>query len=206
MTFPAVPVTIDWSKASRAWLIGIAAIAIVLGIVALLFPGVTLLTVAILFGIHLVVAGAFRLVAASIAGGPTWMRVLLGVVGVLLVAAGVLCLANPFRSIAVLGIVIGLGWLVDGIGTIVAGATGRHPGPRWAPIVSGAFGAIAGVVMILLPGLGIETLVLFGAWLLIAIGLLTLLTLPTTRAADAAPVASADAVSPPSTSTRAPTA
>lgn len=166
-------------KTMKGTLVAVAVIGIVLGILALVWPGATLLTVALLFGSYLVVAGVFRVIAAittdSLGSGVRW---LLGVLGVLVIVAGVFCLANPFRSLIVLAFVIGFGWIFDGMVDVTAGATGMTLGPRWLAIVSGVVSIVAGVIVFLLPGLAVTTFVLFGAVLLIVVSATTLLTLP----------------------------
>ena len=146
------------AQAMKGTLITTSIIGIILGIVALVWPGATMLTVAILFGSYLVVAGIFRISAAITADFlGTGVRWLLGILGALVVVAGILCLSNPFQSLVVLAFVIGFGWIFDGIVDITAGATGATRGPRWLAIVSGVISIVAGIVVFVLPGLAITT-------------------------------------------------
>lgn len=167
------------SKAMRGTLIAVSIIGVILGIVALVWPGATLLTVAILFGSYLVAVGVFRISGAitmdSLGTGTRW---LLGILGVLVIVAGVFCLANPFQSLVILAFVIGIGWIFDGVADIAAATIGATRGPRWLAVVSGIVSIIAGIVVFLLPGLAIAAFVLFGAMLLIVVSATTLLTLP----------------------------
>ena len=178
----------------RGFVIASAISAIVLGIVALIWPGATLLTVALLFGAFLVVTGIFRLVIAftsnALSAGLRW---LVGILGALVVIAGVFALANPLLSLEILAYVIAFGWIFDGIAAIVAGVQGRSATPRWLAIVSGAVSVIAGGVMLFLPALGIATLVLVGGWILIAIGIATFFSLPKKSAHAATPAVSGTA-------------
>ncbi len=179
----------------RGFVIASAITAIVLGITALIWPGATLLTVALLFGAFLVVTGIFRLVIAftstSLGAGLRWF---VGIMGALVVVAGVFALANPLLSLEILAYVIAFGWIFDGIAAIVAGVQGRSALPRWLAIVSGVVSIIAGGVMLFLPALGIATLVLVGGWILIAIGIATFFSLPPKATAEAAkPRVDADA-------------
>lgn len=168
----------------RGFVVASAITAIVLGIIALIWPGATLLTVALLFGAFLVVSGIFRLVIAftsdSLSAGLRW---LVGVLGALVVAAGIYALANPLVSLEILAYVIAFGWIFDGAAAIAAGVRGTATTPRWLAIVSGVVSIIAGGVMLFLPALGIATLVLVGGWILIAIGIATFFTLPKKTAA-----------------------
>jgi uncharacterized membrane protein HdeD (DUF308 family) len=177
----------------RGFVIATAISAIALGIAALVWPGATLVTVALLFGAYLVVSGIFRLVIAftsdSLSTGIRWF---VGIMGVLIIIAGIIALNNLAQSLLVLAFVIGFGWIFDGVAAIAAGITGRSALPRWLSIVSGVISIIGGIVVFTLPGLAIVTFVIFGGWILIAIGIATLFSLPAKKGA-AAPVEAASA-------------
>lgn len=179
----------------RGFVIATAISAIALGVAALVWPGATLVTVALLFGAYLVVSGIFRLVIAftsdSLSTGIRWF---VGIMGVLIIIAGIIALNNLAQSLLVLAFVIGFGWIFDGVAAIAAGITGRSALPRWLSIVSGVISIIGGIVVFTLPGLAIVTFVIFGGWILIAIGIATLFSLPAKKGADvAAPVEAASA-------------
>ena len=179
----------------RGFVIATAISAIALGIAALVWPGATLITVALLFGAYLVVSGIFRLVIAftsdSLSTGIRWF---VGIMGVLIIVAGIIALNNLAQSLIVLAFVIGFGWIFDGVAAIAAGITGRSALPRWLSIVSGVISIIGGIVVFTLPGLAIVTFVIFGGWILIAIGVATLFSLPSKKGANTpAPVEAASA-------------
>ena len=165
-------------RVHRGQLVAVSVIGLVLGIVAVLFPGASLLTVAILFGTYLIASGLFRITAAFVADGlGTSMRWLSGLLGVLIMVAGIICLSNPFRSLVVLAIVIGAGWILEGIIDLAGGVSGTiHP--RWFGWVSGIVSIAAGVAMFVLPAAGVLALVSIGGILLIVVSATTLLTLP----------------------------
>ena len=162
----------------RGQLIAVAIIGIVLGIVGLLLPGVSLLTIAILFGIYLVASGIFRINSALMTHGlKTGTRWLFGILGVFVVVAGVICLADPFQSVTVLAYVIGLGWVAEGIVDIMTGIQGGTR-PRWFYWLSGVVSVIAGVITFVLPVVAITTFVFIGSILLLFVSVSTLFTLP----------------------------
>jgi uncharacterized membrane protein HdeD (DUF308 family) len=162
----------------RSEIVALAVIGLGLGIVALVWPGATLLTIAIVFGIYLVSSGIFRITVSFLShDATTALRWLSGILGVLLVAAGVYCLASPERSLLVLAFVIGFGWIAEGVVDVMAGVQGVIT-PRWLALVSGAVSIIAGVVAFTLPGVAVATFLLLGAILLIVVSISTLLTLP----------------------------
>ncbi|WP_207836926.1 HdeD family acid-resistance protein [Williamsia soli] len=171
-------------NAVRAGLIASAVIGIIIGIVALIWPGPTLLVVAILFGITLVFTGIYRLTMAFSAKLlPTGIRVFLGVMGAIILIAGLVCLFNPGESLLLLAIFIGVAWIFQGIQEVAAGLSGAHYAPKWFLIGSGAFSIIAGIIVLFLPGVAIETFLLVGAILLVIVSVVTLFTLPRAAAA-----------------------
>jgi uncharacterized membrane protein HdeD (DUF308 family) len=166
----------------RSWIVGVAVTAILLGLIATVFPGAVLLTVAILFGINLIIGGFFHLIVAFTADRfPGRVRWLYGVLGGLVVVAGILCLSNPFRSLAVLGVVIGLGWMLGGVASIVGGTMGETAGPRWLSIATGIVWIVGGLLVIIIPVAGLASFVLVAGILLVIIGVSTLLLLTRTR-------------------------
>lgn len=166
----------------RGQLIAVAVIGMLLGLIGILFPSASLLTVAILFGSYLIASGVFRITAALVADRlSTGQRWLSGVLGLLVVIAGVICLADPFESLVVLAIVIGIGWIAEGIVDFMAALRSAIT-PRWLGFVSGVLAMAAGLSMFWLPIAGVAVLVLVGSILLIIVSVTTLLTLPRRRA------------------------
>lgn len=175
-------------RVHRGQLVAVAVIGLVLGVIGLLFPAATMLTVVILFGIYLIASGLFRITAAFVANNlDSPMRWVTGLLGLLVVIAGILCLSNPFQSLGALALVIGIGWILEGIVDLVGGVRGTiHP--RWFGWLSGIVSIAAGVAMFVLPAAGLLSLVAIGAILMIAVSITTLLTLPrkNKRSADTA--------------------
>lgn len=156
-----------------------AIIGIVLGIIALAWPGPVLLTVAWLFGVAVIVAGLSRIFlafgAASMPAGSRW---LLGILGVLTAVAGIICLIHPVATLVFVAIFIGIGWIFSGIHDVMAGIAGLTIGPRWMSIVGGIISIVAGVVVFTLPGLAVGTFITVGAILLIVVSVASLVSLP----------------------------
>lgn len=156
-----------------------AVIGIILGVIALVWPGATLLTVALLLGIGVIVGGVHRLMAAFAFGAlPTGARWMLGILGVLMIVAGFMAVANPAGTLLFLAIFIGAAWAVGGVFDIAAGISGATTGPRWWAFVSGALGILAAIAVWMLPGVALATFVLFGGILLIVVSVATLVVLP----------------------------
>ncbi|KFF60342.1 hypothetical protein JF66_05225 [Cryobacterium sp. MLB-32] len=168
-------------RVHRGALITMSIIGIVLGAIGLAWPQATLFTVAIVFGIYLIASGIFRIAAAFMQDELTaGMRWLSGILGAIVVAAGVFCITDPVASLTVLAFVIGIGWIAEGVIDIVAGVR-KVVTPRWFAFLSGAVSIVAGFVMFVLPTLALAVFVLVASILLIVVSVTTLLTLPPKR-------------------------
>ncbi len=156
-------------NASRGVAIFAGAVSVIFGALVIFWPDVTVQVVAVLFGIQLLVHGAFRLaesVAITDASGGS--RALLAVLGILSIIVGVLCLRHVLQTIAVLALLLGLFWLVGGIIELFRAITDRSMPNRGLAAVSGALGAVAGIVVLVWPGISVLALaVVLGIWLVI---------------------------------------
>lgn len=180
---PAPPTTISVIALHRGQLIAVSIIGIILGLIGLIFPTGALLFVAIVFGIFLVAAGIYRINAALLTHGrPAGIRWLSAILGLVIVAAGVLALSDPFQSLIVFAYLIGIGWVAGGISDVMAAVQGSvHP--RWFGWVAGGLAILAGIVMFVLPALGLTTFLIWASALLLVVSVSVLLTMP--RAAKA---------------------
>lgn len=152
-----------------AWVAAIAALAA--GVLALVFPGAALTVVALIVGVYLIVTGIMRIstaVSASSLRG-SW-RGLLGLVGALLVVAGVIVLNNPFGSLVALVIVTAIGWIIDGVGYLLAAFRLGAAAISWPFALAGVALVVAGIVLLVLPREALGAVFLGIAVLLIVIG------------------------------------
>lgn len=141
------------SKSAKIW----GWIVLIAGILALLSPLVSGLTVAVIVAILLVVAGVTRLVEAF-QGGGFWT----GLFGVLSVLAGLVMLGRPLLGLATLTMVLVVYFLATGISEIVVAFQAR-PAQGWG------FVLFSGIVSVVLALLIWNEWPLSGAW---AIGVL----------------------------------
>jgi uncharacterized membrane protein HdeD (DUF308 family) len=158
------------SLARRAWqtILLTGVMAVILGILILVWPDITLLAAGIIFGIYLVVTGVLQLVAAFGAPAGTGMRVLSFIIGVLSIIVGVFCFRDELASILLLGLWIGIGWLFRGVALLVAAISEPGMPGRWWQVLFGLVTAIAGVVLIVWPVRSVATLAMVaGIWLII---------------------------------------
>jgi len=141
------------------WLLLLRGIAaVVFGILAFILPGITLLTLVILYGIYVLFDGIVAIVAA-ISGdsrmnvaGPRWWLAIVGVLGIL---AGLLTFLWPGITAFVLLVFIGMWSLLHGVFTIVGAIRLRKEiENEWWLILSGALSVIFGLAVLVMPGAG----------------------------------------------------
>ena len=151
-------------------------LAVVLGIIVLVWPGPSLLVAGILFGIYMVVSGVFQLIAAFTHLPSTSFRVLSFISGVLSLIIGIFCFRDDLTSIFLLGLWIGISWLFRGVAVLFSAlADGSVPGRGWQ-IFYGIISAIAGVILIVWPINSLATLTVVVGIFLIVIGIMEIIT------------------------------
>lgn len=158
---------------SRNWwlllLRGIA--AIVFGILAVLWPGLTVLTLVILYGAYMLVDGVLSLWAAitgRVEMGSRWWLALLGVLGII---AGLAAFIWPAAIALVLVLFIGAWSVVSGI-LQIAGAIRlrKEIDNEWMLILSGVLSVLFGIAVMVLPVAGALALVWLIAFYAIVFG------------------------------------
>ena len=143
-------------------------LAVAVGIVALAWPGITVLALVIVFAIYAFIAAGMEAVKAfsSERAGPVMGHLLLGLVDV---GAGVIALAWPGPTALVLVLLVGAWAMVAGLVEIYAGfEVGESAGTRALFFVSGLVSIAFGIVLFARPGVGAVTLaLLFGLFNLV---------------------------------------
>ncbi|SLM49055.1 conserved membrane protein of unknown function [Nitrospira japonica] len=173
---------------SRNWgwiaLRGVA--AVIFGVLAFAWPGVTLVVLALFFGAYALIDGICALVAAyrgREGSTPVWPLVLIGLLGV---AAGIATFLWPEMTALALLMFIAFWALLIGIAQIAAAIRLRKEiDNEWILGTSGALSVLFGVLMIASPGAG----ALAVAWIIggysVAFGLLLIvLSLRLKKVAD----------------------
>lgn len=156
--------------AKNWWLILLRGIAaIVFGILAFAWPGITLLSLVILYGAYALVDGVLS-VAAAVGGGggaaPRWWLVVVGLLGI---AAGLLTFFWPQITALVLLMFIGAWALIHGVFEIIGAIRLRKEiDNEWMLILSGALSVLFGAAMLIMPGAGALALIwVIGAYSII---------------------------------------
>ena len=155
-------------KSLSTSLIARGLLAVAVGVVALAWPGITVLALVILFAIYAFIAAGMEAVKAfsSERAGPVMGHLLLGLVDV---GAGVIALAWPGPTALVLVLLVGAWAMVAGLVELYAGfKVGETAGTRALFFVSGLISIAFGIVLFARPGVGAVTLaLLFGLFNLV---------------------------------------
>jgi uncharacterized membrane protein HdeD (DUF308 family) len=145
-------------------------IAIVFGIVAIVWPEVTAIALAILFGFYAIIDGIGELMAAFRRDSDRWHRVALALAGVAGIAVGVVALIWPEITAAALAILVGIWAIVTGVADIWAAIRFRREmRQEWLLALVGILSIVAGILIVLQPDAGAVTIaVLIGAFAFVA--------------------------------------
>ncbi|ROS75090.1 uncharacterized membrane protein HdeD (DUF308 family) [Curtobacterium sp. PhB130] len=173
------PVVVPDDAAERRLRIALAVVgvvAVLAGVTALVLPHATVVAVVWVFGIHLVVSGGAMLVRAVAVGGSSgWRRIALVVVGLLVVAGGVIAILHPPVGIRVLVLVTGFAWALEGIALLYAPGGGH----RGLTITAAVLSVLGGVLLINVPALGTVFAVAAVSCVLVVFGVVQLVVVAT---------------------------
>jgi len=131
-------------------------VAILFGIAAVFWPGITLLTLLYLFSAFLLIGGIFELVygIGRLGNGETSVltRVLTPLLGLLQVGVGVYLLRHPHVTFGVLILLIGFTLIVRGVFEVIEGLFEEGPSIyRVVMILVGLLAVIAGILVLFQP-------------------------------------------------------
>jgi uncharacterized membrane protein HdeD (DUF308 family) len=143
-------------------------LALAVGVMALAWPGITVLALVVLFAVYAFVASGLEAMRAfgSRTAGPVVGHLLVGLIDL---AAGVVALAWPGPTALVLVLIVASWALVGGLVEVSAAfRTGESAGTRALFILGGLVSVSFGAVLFAHPGLGAITLaLLFGLFNLV---------------------------------------
>jgi uncharacterized membrane protein HdeD (DUF308 family) len=144
-------------------------VTIVLGVIVTAHPNGSLRVLAVLIGIAAIISGLFQLIRAV--DRAAQHRLWLGVCGLVFIALGVVLIRHLNLTLALIGLLVGVSWIVQGIAGLMSAFCGPQEGAVWWTVF-GSISLIAGIVVTASPLSSVTVLaVLVGIWLLV-IGLL----------------------------------
>ena len=155
-------------KSTSTSMILTGVLAVIVGIIAIVWPGVTILALVILFAVYAFMAAGLQAARAfgGRTAGPVVGHLLLALIDL---AAGVVALAWPGPTAYVLVIIVAAWALVGGFAEIFAGfQSGETAGTRAMFILTGLVSLAFGVLLFARPDVGAVTLaLLFGLYSMI---------------------------------------
>jgi uncharacterized membrane protein HdeD (DUF308 family) len=146
--------------AKNWWLLLLRGIAaIIFGVLAFAWPGVTLLTLILLYGAYALVDGVLAIVAA-VTGGSPGSRWWLGIIGLLGISIGLMTFFMPGITAMVLLFFIA-GWAIaTGVFQIIGAIQLRKEiDNEWLLILGGVISVLFGIGVLMAPGAGALALV-----------------------------------------------
>ena len=151
-----------------SWQAGVilGALTLILGIIVAFHPTGSLNVIAVLLGILMLLSGLFHLI--RVFDPRDQHRVWLGITGLLYIVIGVILIRHLHLTRALIGLVIGITWVVQGLTAFIGGiAGGVREGRAWW-IFFGAVSLVAGIVVVAAPASSLNFLaVLFGIWFIV---------------------------------------
>ncbi|RVX47697.1 uncharacterized membrane protein HdeD (DUF308 family) [Nonomuraea polychroma] len=152
-------------------------LALLFGIMAVAWPAITLLVLAVVFGAYAIVDGALAAVAATRAAkGHRAPLILLAVAGLLF---GIMCIVWPGLTVLVVTLLIGIWAIVTGVMEIMTAIRMRREiQGEWLHVLAGVLSVLFGVLVLVWPATGAITVALIiGIYAIVAGIMLIILSL-----------------------------
>lgn len=146
--------------------LAIGVVTLVLGLIVTFYPSATLNVIAVLLGLLMLASGLFHLI--RVFGSNEAHRVWMGISGLLLVVIGVVLLRHLHLTVAFIGLIIGISWIVQGVTALIVSFSGGSREGRGWWIFFGIVTLIGGVVITAVPTESVTVLaVLVGIWFIV---------------------------------------
>lgn len=140
-------------------------VTLVLGLIVSFNPTTSLNVIAVLLGVLMIASGIFHLIRAFTRSESR--RMWPGIAGLLLIVIGVVLIRHLDLTVAAIGLIIGVTWIVQGVAALAAGLGGPREGRGWW-IVFGTVSLIGGIVVAAAPVSSARAIaVLVGIWFVV---------------------------------------
>src|SRR6266566_1859825 len=151
----------------------LGALTLILGFVVTLHPSGSVNVVAVLLGILMILSGIFHLIRVFDLAEPH--RVWLGITGLLFVVIGVVLIRHLHLTRSIIGLIIGITWIVQGLTALIGGLSGGvREGRAWW-ITFGVISLIAGIVVTATPASSLNALAVLLGICFIIMGILEII-------------------------------
>jgi uncharacterized membrane protein HdeD (DUF308 family) len=144
----------------------LGAATLILGLIVSFHPTGSLNVIAVLLGIAAILSGIFHLI--RVFDPKELHRVWLGIAGLLFIVIGVVLIRHLHLTRSLIGLLIGITWIVQGLTALIGGISGGvREGRAWW-IIFGVVSLIAGIVVAVTPASSLNVLaVLLGIWFVV---------------------------------------
>jgi uncharacterized membrane protein HdeD (DUF308 family) len=142
----------EWLTAGWKLLLFRGVVALLFGVVAMVWPVTTVVALVVLWGIWALVDGLASFGNAFSSGRGGWARVGWGLLGVVAVLAALYAFVRPGATAAVLIWVLGIWLFARGLVELVLGLGRTPPAPRWLILLGAALDVVLGLLFVTNPG------------------------------------------------------
>jgi uncharacterized membrane protein HdeD (DUF308 family) len=153
---------------ARSWqaAVVLGVVTLILGLVVAVHPSSSVNVIAVLLGILTIISGIFHLIRVFDTAEPH--RVWLGITGLLFIVIGVILIRHLHLTRSVIGLIIGITWIVQGLAALIGGISGGvREGRAWW-IIFGTASLIAGIAVTAAPASSLDVLAtLLGIWFMV---------------------------------------
>jgi uncharacterized membrane protein HdeD (DUF308 family) len=141
-------------------------VTVVLGLIVAFRPTQSLTVVMVLFGLLLILSGAYQVARAF--GSAERERIWHSVAAAAFIIAGLVMIRHMQFSLAVIGLVIGVTWVLQGVALLAMSLIARPRARAGWTAFFGVVSLIAGIVVMAAPAVSVATLTsLVGAWFVV---------------------------------------
>jgi uncharacterized membrane protein HdeD (DUF308 family) len=158
------------NRSSGGVIVVVGVISVIAGVLALVYPELTLLALALITGINLLLLGALGLVEAVVAddsgGGARVLSAMLGLLGVI---AGLVVMRRPGESLLAVILILGVWFVVSGLVEAIRAIT--TAGGRAFRLLAAIVDVALGGLILSLPELSLKTLAVLAGIAFIVRGL-----------------------------------
>ena len=160
---PASPEVLAGSWQAAMFL---GAATLIIGLIVALHPSGSVDVIAVLLGVLMLLSGLFHLIRVFDTREPH--RVWLGIAGLMFIVIGVILIRHLHLTRSIIGLIIGITWIVQGLAALIGGISGGvREGRAWW-IVFGAASLIAGIAVVAAPASSLNVLAtLLGIWFMV---------------------------------------
>jgi uncharacterized membrane protein HdeD (DUF308 family) len=141
-------------------------LTLILGLIVSLHPSGSVNVIAVLLGVLAILSGIFNLI--RVFDPQEAHRVWQGIAGLLFIVIGVILIRHLHLTRAIIGLIIGITWIVQGLAALIGGISGGvREGRAWW-IIFGAASLIAGIAVTATPASSLNVLAtVLGIWFMV---------------------------------------